>query len=125
MAQSSLDNVVAHWDKLFENFHTSTTLFYASVEATLKKHEVPGLGATRVHWREGGIQSASREYLRIIGDRHCIDICAAPFGKAYFFSSWTSRHGQSSTHRLNDGGRRIVAGRTGVQRIVGCPSRTE
>src|SRR5262245_21141810 len=91
MPQSPLENVVAHWDKLVENFQTSAQDFYASVERALEQRRIPGLKMARVVWNEGGVLSPRREYLRITGGRYSFDICAAPFGTGFFFSSWLVR----------------------------------
>lgn len=40
----------------------------------------------RVEFSEGGLLSAKRTYLRMTRERLVFDICAAPFGTAYFFS---------------------------------------
>jgi hypothetical protein len=60
--------------------------FYAAVERELKDREVPGLEIFYVDFAEGGLLSAKREYLRMTRERLVFDICAAPFGTAYFFS---------------------------------------
>jgi hypothetical protein len=83
-----LENVVTHWSKLIENFTTTSLGFYGSVEEALGRRKIPGLKTTRVDWQEGGVLSPRREYLRITGRRYSFDICAAPFGTGYFFSSW-------------------------------------
>jgi hypothetical protein len=88
MAQAPLENVVTHWHKLFENLQTSAMDFYAAVELGLNSRKIPGLKISRVKWSEGGVLSPDREYLRAEGDRHAFDMCAAPFGAGYFFSSW-------------------------------------
>jgi hypothetical protein len=88
MAKSSLKEVEAHWDKLIENFQTTSVGFYASVEEALKQRKIPGLKTSRVEWNEGGILSPRREYLRVTGERNTVDMCAAPFGTGFFFSSW-------------------------------------
>jgi hypothetical protein len=91
MPQSPLENVVAHWHKLIENFQTSSKDFYTSVELALDRRRIPGLKVTRVNWSEGGVLSPNREYLRVSGDRHSFDMCAAPFGTGFFFSSWVTK----------------------------------
>jgi len=91
MPQAPLENVVAHWHKLIENFQTTSLGFYASVEDALGRRKIPGLKTSRVDWNEGGILSPRREYLRIAGERHSFDICAAPFGTGFFFSSWVTK----------------------------------
>lgn len=88
MAKTPLDNVVSHWNKLVEGFQTSAKDFYTAVEAALDQRKIPGLKVSRVDWNEGGVLSPKREYLRITGGRYTFDVCAAPFGTGYFFSSW-------------------------------------
>lgn len=91
MSQTPLENVVAHWHKLIENFQTSSKDFYTSVELALDQRRIPGLRVSRVKWSEGGVLSPDREYLRVSGDRHSFDMCAAPFGTGFFFSSWVTK----------------------------------
>jgi len=91
MARAPLKDVEAHWHKLIENFQTSSVGFYSSVEEALKARKIPGLNTSRVDWYEGGILSERREYLRVSGEQHSFDICAAPFGTGFFFSSWVTR----------------------------------
>lgn len=79
--------VLSHWHQLYENFSTSSLDFYTTVEEAIKKREVPGLTFDRVTWKESGILSAKREYLRVARGRLHWDICAAPFGTGFFFSS--------------------------------------
>ena len=93
MPQAPLDNVAAHWHKLIENFQTSSRDFYTTVELALDARKIPGLKTSRVNWSEGGALLPDREYLRVEGDRHSFDMCAAPFGTGFFFSSWTSKNG--------------------------------
>ncbi|MBI3417607.1 MAG: hypothetical protein HY043_20135, partial [Verrucomicrobia bacterium] len=47
---------------------------------------IPGLEMSRVEFAEGGLLSADRVYLRMTRERLVFDVCAAPFGTAYFFS---------------------------------------
>lgn len=80
--------VIAHWDTLIENLQTSSLDFYAAVEETLKKRELPNASASRIDWREGGVLSASRKYVRVTRGLHHFDVCAAPFGRGFFISWW-------------------------------------
>lgn len=77
---------IDHWYALVPGFNTSTKDFYTAIEAELKAREVPGLEIFHVDFAEGGIMSSKREYLRMTRERLVFDICAAPFGTAYFFS---------------------------------------
>jgi len=79
-------DVIEHWYSLVPGFNTSTKDFYEAVEKELKEREVPGLEMFHVDFAEGGIMSNKREYLRMTRERLVFDVCAAPFGKAYFFS---------------------------------------
>ncbi len=91
MSKPALSEVVSHWHKLVENFQTSPKEFYASVEEALERRKIPGLDTRRVDWNEGGVLSPDREYLRVTGERHSFDMCAAPFGTGFFFSSWVTK----------------------------------
>src|SRR5213593_4636311 len=86
MARAGL--VVSHWHKPFEDFGTSSLEFYTAVEAAIRRREIPDTSTSRVDWREGGLASARREYLRVSRGRLSFDICAAPFGTGFFFSWW-------------------------------------
>jgi hypothetical protein len=79
-------DVIDHWYALVPGFNTPAKDFYEAVEKELKEREVPGLEVFHVDFAEGGVLSAKREYLRMTRERLVFDICAAPFGKAYFFS---------------------------------------
>lgn len=79
-------DVIEHWYALLPNFQASAQEFYGSIEQELKARQVPGLEMSRVEFAEGGLLSAKREYLRMCRERLVFDVCAAPFGTAYFFS---------------------------------------
>src|SRR6266536_3879776 len=79
-------DLLTHWYSLIPGFNTSTKEFYQGIESELKERQVPGLEIARVEFAEGGLLSSKREYLRMTRERLVFDICAAPFGTAYFFS---------------------------------------
>ncbi len=79
-------DVIDHWYVLVPGFNSSTKEFYEAVEKELKERQVPGLDIAYIDFAEGGVLSQKREYLRMTRERLVFDICAAPFGKAYFFS---------------------------------------
>jgi hypothetical protein len=89
--------VFSHWHYPVLNFSTSSAEFYAAVEQSLAPHQIPEAEISRVEWKEGGVLSGSREYLRIRRGKLVFDICAAPFGTDFFFSWWLAeippRHG--------------------------------
>ena len=83
--------VISHWYILIENFEMSGLDFYAAVEEAINGREIPDIELSRVEWQEGGLATARREYLRIKRSRLAFDVCAAPFGRGFFFSWWLSR----------------------------------
>ena len=85
--------VVSHWHQLIDEFNTSGLEFYEKVEEAVKTREVPDAVFSRAEFKEAGIGSAKREYLRIERKNVAFDLCAAPYGTGYFFSWWVSRLG--------------------------------
>ena len=84
--KSKKAEVLEHWIAFAQGFQLSSSEFYDSVERELKTMEVPGLEMGRVEFAEGSILSDKRTYLRMVRERLVFDVCAAPFGKTYFFS---------------------------------------
>jgi hypothetical protein len=79
-------DIIDHWYSLIPSFNTSAKEFYEAVEKELKAREVPGLDISHIDFAEGGLMSTKRKYLRMTRERLVFDICAAPFGTAFFFS---------------------------------------
>jgi len=71
-----------------EGLRASPKEFYAAISAAIERREIPDCTLTSVDWREGGVFSAKRLYLRAERGEDLIDICGAPFGTAFFASSW-------------------------------------
>lgn len=82
--------VVSHWHHSVESFNTSTLEFFVGIEGTLHEKLAP-VKTERVVFRESGVLSDRREYLRVSHARYSFDIGAAPFGKDFFFSWWLVR----------------------------------
>lgn len=83
--------VEGHWHSLIEGFSTSSLDFYELVKAGIARREIPDLELSSVEWKEGGVGSGKRIYLRVSREHLNFDICAAPFGAGYFFSWWLAR----------------------------------
>jgi hypothetical protein len=79
---------ISHWNHLIENFHILPREFYSLLEKALSKREIPDATTSRVAYKEAGLHSAERQYLRVERGRFVLDICAAPYGNGYFFSWW-------------------------------------
>jgi hypothetical protein len=84
--------VISHWHYSLEDFGTSGLDFYRAVDETLRAKQAP-IDISRVEWKESGVLSARREYLRVSHGRFSFDLCAAPFGKDFIFSWWLVRRG--------------------------------
>lgn len=79
-------DVLSHWYLAVPDWSISSREFYAAVEKELQDRKVPGLEVLRIDYAEGGLLSDNREYLRMIRETLVFDVCAAPFGTAFFFS---------------------------------------
>lgn len=80
--------ILSHWYHHTENMQDSPQRFYTAFEEAIKVRELPDVKLSRTHYREGGLLSAKREYLRVTRRELIFDICAAPFGKGFFISWW-------------------------------------
>ena len=78
----------AHWYHLTEGLQESSQKFYASLEEGVRKRQISDIKLSRIDYKEGGIFSAKREYLRVKWKKYIFDICAAPFGTGFFISWW-------------------------------------
>src|SRR5437868_2421570 len=83
--------VEGHWHSLIEGFWTSSLDFYELVKAGIARREIPDLKISQIEWKEGGLGSGNRIYLRVSREGLNFDICAAPFGTGYFFSWWLAK----------------------------------
>ncbi len=88
MKSATPNTVLSHWHHPVTGFQVSIQEFYALLERKLQPHRVPGIFLSRIEWKEGGALSAHREYFRVKREKLTYDICAAPFGADFFFSSW-------------------------------------
>ena len=81
-------DIHGHWQHYFEDAQFSSQDIYARIERILAAKGIPAAKASRVNHSETGLFSANREYLRIARNYNAFDVCAAPFGKGFFISSW-------------------------------------
>lgn len=82
------DTVNGHWSTLIEGLQESPLDFYDEVRATVAKKSISDLKFERIEYREGGVFSGFRPYLRIRRYREVFDVCGAPFGNGFFCSWW-------------------------------------
>jgi hypothetical protein len=83
--------VEGHWHSLIEGFSTSSLDFYELVKSGIARRKIPDLAISEVEWKESGLGSGKRIYLRVSREGLNFDICAAPFGTGYFFSWWLAK----------------------------------
>jgi hypothetical protein len=88
MAKALASSAISHWNQLIENLKTSPKDFYVSVERAVRNRKPPEIAISRVDWKESGVLSAEREYLRVSRGKYIFDICGAPFGEGFFVSWW-------------------------------------
>ena len=87
------DTVVSHWGILLDDFDTSGLDFFQAVQERVEAREVPDVTFQHIDFKESGILSAKRTYLRVRRSNLVFDVGAAPYGRGYFFSWWLVREG--------------------------------
>ena len=80
--------VKGHWQHYYDDFTYAPSEFYNAIESAVEQRELPGVSISRITYGEGGLISPRREYLRIARWKTVFDICAAPYAKGFFISSW-------------------------------------
>jgi hypothetical protein len=83
-----VSEVLSHWSNAFPFFSMPSDAFYRKIEDALRDHDMPNVKIGRVTNKEGGLFSASREYLRIMYRDLVFELCASPYGKDFFVSWW-------------------------------------
>ena len=78
--------LLSHWHHSIPNLQESPQKFYNALVETISECNIPGIDISRIDYREGGVFSAKRLYLRVRRKEYIFDICAAPFGSGFFFS---------------------------------------
>ena len=73
---------------MIEGLSASPKEFFEAVEGAVRNKQLDSAKHSRIHWKEGGLLSAKREYLRIHRKEFAFDICGARFGHGFFVSWW-------------------------------------
>lgn len=79
---------IGNWNHLYGNVQYDPERFYTQVEEILTEKEVPEFESRRTTYKEEGVLSHQRLYLEISRGDYVFHICAAPWGKDFFFSWW-------------------------------------
>ena len=77
---------ISSWSHTVPEFQFSTEEFYKLVEAKIKERELPEVKVKQRNFKQGGVFSKNRLYLEVSRKDYIFHICAAPYGKDYFFS---------------------------------------
>lgn len=84
--------ILSNWHQSIDNLQLSTADFYKKLETALEIQKLPDVKLSLENLSEGGILSSKRLYMRVTRKGLVFDICAAPFGKNFFFSYWFGQH---------------------------------
>lgn len=83
-----INNVQTNWHKYLDYQPFSPQDFYSQLSQEINAKDIPELSLIRIDYPQGGIFSASREYLRVSCRQYVFDVCAAPFSTGFFVSYW-------------------------------------
>lgn len=79
--------LISHWYHYVSGAAQSAQALYSSIEAAVTARQLPDVRFSRVDYKEGGLLSAKREYLRIRRNDLSFEVCGAPFGNGFFVSA--------------------------------------
>jgi hypothetical protein len=77
-----------HWHLGVEFLQGSADDFYASVQALLRRLNLPGVNMRVVYFNEASFVSDQRAYLRVWRGDFIFDLCVVRLGTTLFVSSW-------------------------------------
>lgn len=83
--------VIGNWSHLFENMTQDPTKFYVMLKEILEEKEIPELVTGSKNIKQGGLLSYQRLYFVVSRGDFIFHICAAPWGKGFFFSWWARK----------------------------------
>lgn len=84
----SNESILSNWAVLIDDFNTSGQDFFEATQRNVEARDVPEVKFKRVLYRESGLLSSKREYLRMSRGNVVFDLSAAPYGTGFFFSWW-------------------------------------
>ena len=77
---------ISSWNNTVPDFQFSTEDFYKLLEAKIKERELPEVKTRTRNISQGGMFSKNRLYFEASRKDYIFHVCAAPYGKDYFFS---------------------------------------
>lgn len=88
MERTGVDNLIAYWNTTLQGVRLRPSLFFEMTEDEVLSRQIPGIRTSRVFWRESGLFSARREYMRISRRELVFDVCGFPLGDSFTVSWW-------------------------------------
>jgi len=79
-------SIIDHWHSQCDDLQLSSNDFYATIEKAIEEKGFPHVNCNRKKKSVDWYFSEKREYLAISFDKLEFLLCAAPFGRSYFFS---------------------------------------
>lgn len=79
--------LLSHWYRHIDGLAQSAQALYAAIETAVNARQLLDVKFSRVNYKEGGMFSAKREYMRIRRDDLTFEICGAPFGTGFYVSA--------------------------------------
>lgn len=80
--------IYRHWHHTFDNFSYSPQDFYDGILKNIENRKMPEVKTSYIEYSEKKLFGYNRRYFRVELDNYVFDICAAPFGTAFFVSYW-------------------------------------
>jgi hypothetical protein len=78
--------IIHHWMVPLLDFSSDPEAFYKAIEDEFTARQVPEATLERIDFKQAGLLSGRRLYLRILRERMAVDLCSAPFGTSWYFS---------------------------------------
>jgi hypothetical protein len=75
-----------HWIVPLMNFSSDPEAFYQAIEDEFIARQMPDAMLERIEFKQAGLLSGKRLYLRITRERMAVDVGSAPFGTSWYFS---------------------------------------
>lgn len=94
--------LLSQWHNTFDCTNADVGAFYASIEKAIKARDIPDVKFSRPTFKEGGMLSASREYLRIERGDLQYQVGAGPLGSSFFVSGRLIAQGKFADAIAND-----------------------
>lgn len=80
--------VISNWHQFIDYIPFTPKEFYVAVQREIQEKKIPHLRFSLITYRQGGLFSQGREYMRVQCKEYIFDVCAAPCASGFFVSYW-------------------------------------